>query len=283
MRKIDQKQIGSIFALVLASVIWGGSFVVTKDTLDYLSPLWQLALRLSIASIPALFLAVILHRKWNKAVMIKSMVMGIAFFAAIRFQNIGMQYVSASKSGFLTTTYVAFVTLIEIVFLRHKVKTRQILAAIICMIGAALLSLQNSLIPQIGDVLILFCGFMYAVHILYADHCIDEDPLLMHIGQILTATVLALLAAFLFEAPPQVINTRCWFGLTYCGLLEVFLCFFLQIIGQRNSNAALASILLSMESVYAAFFAFLFLGDVMSVPMVIGSVMIFSAAVINGR
>lgn len=105
----------------------------------------------------------------------------------------------------------------------------------------------------------------------------------MHIGQVLTATVLSLLAAVLFETPPQEINTRCWLGLAYCGLLEVFLCFFLQIIGQKNSNAALASILLSMESVYAAFFAFLFLGDVMSVPMVIGSAMIFSAAVINGR
>lgn len=267
----------------MASIIWGGSFVITKDTLDYISPLWQLALRLSIASILALIFTIINYKKWNKPTVCKSSLLGVFFFGALCLQNIGMQFVSASKSGFLTTTYVAFVPVVEFVFLRRKVRMPQILAAIICTIGAAMLSLRGDFALALGDSLIIGCGFMYAVHLLYADACQKEDALLMHLGQVLTATVCALAAAIIFEPIPDNINLHCWLGLIYCGVLEVFLCFFLQIVGQKKTPASLSSILLSLEAVFSAFFAMIFLQETMSLIMVIGCGLIFISAVISSR
>ena len=277
------KKIGSLTALVAAGVIWGGSFVVTKDALDYLTPAWQLALRLLVASVPAILIACVYQRKWTKARIQKSMILGSAFFGALFLQNIGMQYVSASKAGFLTTTYVAFVPLISMVVLRKRVKKRQVLAAGICMVGAAMLATQDVRGVQAGDILVLCCGFLYAVHLLLTDRYKEEDSLMLHVGQILVAAFLSVLAAVILEPLPVGMNMHVMSGLMYCGLLEVFLCFFLQIIGQTYTPPALASILLSMESVYSAIFASIFLQESMSLVMWTGCLMILAAAMINGN
>lgn len=115
----------SVIMLILAGMIWGGSFVVVKDSLDYITPLWQLALRLLVASVPAAVLAVINLNKWDRKSICHGAVLGVIFAAALIFQNKGMQYVSASKSAFLTGTYVAFLPVIEIVFLRRRVAARK--------------------------------------------------------------------------------------------------------------------------------------------------------------
>ena len=141
----------SVIMLILAGMIWGGSFVVVKDSLDYITPLWQLALRLLVASVPAAVLAVINLNKWDRKSICHGAVLGVIFAAALIFQNKGMQYVSASKSAFLTGTYVAFLPVIEIVFLRRRVAARKIIAAVICTIGAAVLTLQGRFVPEWGE------------------------------------------------------------------------------------------------------------------------------------
>lgn len=236
-----------------------------------------------IAAVPALIFAVVYRRQWNRRVVIRSIILGTAFFGALSTQNIGMVTVTASKAGFLTTTYVAFVPVIAIVVLKRKVKSNQIIAAIICMVGAALLSYSETMKIEKGELLVLTCGLLYAVHIIVADCFIEENGMLLHIGQILTAAVLSTICAAIFEPMPQNIGFHCTMGLLYCGLLEVFLCFFLQIVGQKNTPVSLSSILLSMESVYSAIFAFIFLKERMSLVMIFGCILIFSAAVISER
>lgn len=282
MEKTKAKQLGAIILLVLAGMIWGGSFVVVKDSLDYMTPLWQLALRLGVAVIPAAVLAIINISKWDFRSFAKGAVLGVIFAAALICQNKGMEYVSASKSAFLTGTYVAFLPLFEIIFLRRRIPPRRIIAAIVCTLGAAVLTLQGKFTPEWGDLSLLACGAMYALHLMYIDENMHINPVILHIGQIISAAVVCMAAAIIVEPMPHTVNLRCIPGLIYCGILEVFVGFFFQMLGQKNASTSISAILLSMEAVYGAVFSAVFLHEKMSVRMIIGSAMIVASAIING-
>lgn len=282
MKKIKAKQLSAIIMLVLAGMIWGGSFVVVKDSLDYITPLWQLALRLGVATIPAAVLAIINIGKWNFRSIGKGAVLGVIFSAALISQNKGMEYVSASKSAFLTGTYVAFLPLFEIIFLRKKIPPRRIAAALLCTAGAAMLTLQGKFLPEWGDLSLLLCGAIYAVHLIYIDKNTEVNPVILHIGQIFSAAVVCLIAAIIVEPMPAAVSMHCVPGLIYCGIFEVFVGFFFQLIGQKNAGTSISAILVSMEAVYGAIFSAIFLNEIMSIKMIIGSVMIAGSAIING-
>ena len=270
--------------LLLASIVWGASFVVTKDTLEFLTPLWQLALRMLVAAVPALFFGWRLRRLWNRKVLVQGILLGIIFFGALLPQNIGMSYTSASKSGFLTGTYVAFIPVISIC-MRKKVSKNQVVAAVVGMIGIACLTLNGAYILERGDLLLLLCGFGYAVHILYIDRCDGSHPLLVHVIQIITVAVLSTIVAVIWEPIPAMTQMpmRPVLGLLYCGIFEVFLGFFLQLMGQNETDPSQASIIVSMECLWSALFAILFLGESLGWQMILGGACIFGGTVIAAR
>ena len=177
---------------------------------------------------------------------------------------------------------MAFLPLFEMLFLRKKIQPRRIVAALICTAGAALLTIQGRFVPERGDLSLLLCGAMYAVHLIYIDENMDINPVLLHIGQIVTAAVICMVVAFIFEPGPQKVSVRCVPGLLYCGILEVFVGFFFQLIGQKNASTSISAILLSMEAVYGALFSAIFLGDKMNVKMAVGSALIVASAIVNG-
>lgn len=279
--KTEKKQLPAILMLTAAGLIWGISFVVVKDSLDYMTPLWQLAGRLLVACGAACVLFFREFRKMNALTVKRGMILGVLFAAALVLQNIGCNYTSASKCAFLTGSYVAFVPLLELVFLRRKLTLRKGLAVVLCMAGMAFLTLEGSLRLGMGDLLVILCGVAYAVHILYIDRCEEQvSPLHLHMLQIITATVISLAAALLTEPLPENINIHAAGGMVYCGIFEILLGFFLQLKGQKNTNPTLAGILMSMESVYACIFAAIFLHEAFTVPMIAGCVMMFLAAVL---
>lgn len=287
-----KKSAMSIALLVIAAIIWGSSFVVVKDSLNYITPVWQMALRFSVAAVPAVVLAIIRRKQWNKKTVVRSLVLGVIFFLAVLFQNLGANLSSASKASFLTGTYVAFLPIVELIALRKKITIKKGVSALICLCGTGVLTLEKGLKFQMGDIFLLLCGIMYAVHLMYIDIS-DCDGVLMHAGQIITAAVLAVIAAFIFEPVPNNlvgganglsygINLRCILGIVYCGIFEVFLGFFFQLVGQKNTNPSLAAIILSMESLFGLIFSVIFLGDAMSPRIIIGGLLIVFAAIFNG-
>ncbi|MGN0370203.1 MAG: DMT family transporter [Butyrivibrio sp.] len=276
-----KKSAMSIVLLVTAAIIWGSSFVVVKDSLDYITPIWQLALRFSVAAVPAVVLAIIRRKQWNKKTVVRSLVLGVIFFLAVLFQNLGANLSSASKASFLTGTYVAFFPVVELIFIRRKITLKKGLSAFICLCGTGVLTIEKGLRFQTGDIFLLLCGIMYAVHLMYIDIS-DCDGVLLHSGQIITAAVLAVITALIFEPVPAHVNLRCMLGIVYCGIFEVFLGFFFQLVGQKNTNPSLAAIILSMESLFGLIFSVIFLGDVMSPRIIIGGLLIVFAAIFNG-
>lgn len=274
----------SIGMLVAAGIVWGATFVIVKDAMDYISPLWQLALRLLVACI---LMLILFHRRLtqiNRQSMINGVCLGVLFFLALMFQNLGTKETTASKCSFLTVSYVAFVPILELLILKKRLTGQKLLSVIICMSGMALLTLNESFSVEKGDLLVIVCGLMYAFHILYIDHCSNVmEAVDMHLLQILTATILSFLAAFLFEPIPVVTNVHCWMGIIYCGIFEIVLGFFFQLKGQQNTSPTLAGILVSMESVYGSIFAAIFLMESFTLRMIAGSAAIFLAAVVEAK
>ena len=171
---------------------------------------------------------------------------------------------------------MAFLPVIELIFIRRKITLKKGLSAFICLCGTGVLTIEKGLRFQTGDIFLLLCGIMYAVHLMYIDIS-DCDGVLLHSGQIITAAVLAVITALIFEPVPVHVNLRCMLGIVYCGIFEVFL-----LVGQKNTNPSLAAIILSMESLFGLIFSVIFLGDVMSPRIIIGGLLIVFAAIFNG-
>lgn len=272
----------SILLLVLAGVIWGSSFVVVKDSLDYITPVWQLALRLMVACVVMWIVFCWRAREITLNMLREGIWLGILLFLALFFQTIGAAGTTAGKCSFLTSGEVAVIPFFSWMLLKKRPKRQQFVSAAICIMGVGLITLDGSLQIQSGDALVLVCAIFYGIHMVYIDEG-DEStsPLLLHLIQVTTATVMALVAAFIMEPVPGVLPVNCNVAIIYCGIFEIFLGFLFQLIGQKNTNPFLCSILLSMESFYAIIFASIFLGEGISLRMIVGGCLIVGAVVFS--
>ena len=152
--------------MLITTAIWGFAFVVVKDTVDTVPPVYMMAFRFTIATIGLALIFVKKIKKINPSILLHGGIIGLCLFLAYLLQTIGIQYTTAGKNAFLTTVYVIFVPLILWLFTRKFPGIRIIIASILALVGVALLTLQDSLIMNKGDVMTLFCGifFHYVVH-----------------------------------------------------------------------------------------------------------------------
>lgn len=268
--------------LLAASMIWGSSFVVVKDSLDYATPAWQLFYRLAVASLGGILLFTTQIRLVRVKYIRQGVVLGILFAAALIFQNYGANLSSASKCAFLTVSYVAFTPLLEAVFLRRKLTAAKIVTVTVCMAGIGLITINETLSFESGDTFLLLTGLFYAAHLLWIDRCDESDGvIIIHITQIWTACLLSLAAALLLEPFCFCTNSSFVLGVTYCGIFEVLIGFLLQFKGQQRTNPQLAGILLSSECVFAGLFGVIFQHDSFRVKMGAGCFLIFVSAILE--
>lgn len=273
----------SVFMIVVATVIWGGAFVVVKDGLSYISPLWQLSLRMIVATTVMLAVFFPRLRHIDKGTLKEGITIGVFFALALICQNIGSVHVSAGKASFMTVSYVAFVPVIGAIFFKQKLFLMRIVSVVLCLMGVGLLTLTEKLYVNWYDLIFLLCGFFYGCHIIAIDRISEKsDIIAIHLLQVLTATVISTVLALIFEPVEGIhFNSESVSGLLYCGILEVCIGFLLQLKGQRGTSSFLAGILFSMECVYAAIFGILFIGESFTLKMLLGCVLVFSSAIVE--
>lgn len=278
------EKVKGIIMLLMASVIWGSSFAVVKDSLDYVTPMWQLFFRLFVA---VAAMAVAFQRKireLTKKQIVCGMKAGAAITLALCFQNEGCNLTSAGKSSFLTCCYVAFVPVLTFMWKRIKNPLRKYVAAVICIAGIGFITLERGLTINFGDVLTLICAVFYAVHIIVIEDTPEKmSPVMVQFIQMTVACVASLVVAFVLEPIPQIgqMGNRAWLSIVYCGVFEVMIGFLLQIEGQVRTSATLAALLTSLESVFGCIFSALLLGEEFSMKMVIGCVLIFVSVLVS--
>ena len=270
--------------LVLTALIWGSGFVVMKNTLDSIPPAAIIALRYAIASA----LAALLFRKHLKGLtrgdIARGAFVGLMLGSAYVVQTIGLSYTTAGKNAFLTTVYVLLVPFGCYALFKQKLSKSNFIAAGMMMLGIGCLSLDGeSGGLNIGDILTLCCGVLYAAHIISIDRCQKKtDMFALIVLQFAFAAVTALAYHLLFEREMPIAFTRGSVGgLLYLSVVSSMFAMSLQNIGQSMAPASHASILLSLESVFGAAFSCLLLGERLTHKMALGFVVIFAALLVS--
>ena len=155
--------------LILTTIIWGSSFVVMKNSVDLISPCYLLALRFTVAALCMLGVFWPQNKGMGKKDIQYGVILGVFLFTSYVFQTYGLKHTTASKNAFITTLYVMIVPFLHWVFNGKKPLGKNILAAVLAVIGLALLSLEGDLGINLGDLLTLICGVFFAVHIVFID------------------------------------------------------------------------------------------------------------------
>ena len=273
------------FGLIFVTIIWGFAFVVVKNSLDYVPPLYMMAFRFTIASVVLALLFLPKFKHLDKSTFFHGMILGIFLFAAYAFQTVGLQFTTAGKNAFLTTTYVMMVPFLNWFFHKSKPSWNCVLAAIIALAGIGLLSLQGDFSMNRGDVLTIICGFFFAVHIIFISRYTQtQDPVLLTILQLAFSALFSwIFAPFTDGCFPlqETFRADVIVSMLYLGLFSTLLCFLLQNVCQKYLRASTTSLLLSFESVFGVIFSIIFLKEILTAKMIVGCVLIFFALVLS--
>lgn len=283
MKKLtnNQRKYLSDFGLLFVAVVWGGGFVAVKDALNTVTPMFLMAIRFVLA---VLVLYVFFFKqigKLSKEDIKKGSVVGTILFLAFAAQTYGLQFTTASKQGFLTATYVVMVPFIYWILYKKRPALKAFIGSFITIMGIGLISLQNSLTLNLGDFLTLLCAFLFAAHIISIEYYAkDMNVFKLSFVQLSVAAIWFIVIALFTEPIPSVLSNRATFAIVYLAIFSTFACFTIQTISQKYTSSSHASIIMSLESVFAAIFGILILNESMTFSIVIGCILIFFAILI---
>ncbi len=286
---MKEKAKGSAYILI-ATVIWGSAFVAQSVGMDHIGPFTFQAVRCGLAAMGLLPFIYFTDKKqgksfirqWkNKRLWLAGSLCAVPFFLAANFQQIGLVTTDAGKSGFLTALYIVIVPIIGL--FRGKRFTLMIpVSVVLAVAGLYLLSCAGIGKIRFGDICLMGCALMFALQITVVDiFAKDVDAMRLNclqagLGGMATAVVVAFT-----ETPTLQGILDCALPLCYTGFLSMGLAYTLQILGQRHLESATASLLMSLESAFAALSGWLILGERLSQNEAIGCALMFAAVIIS--
>ena len=276
--------------LLLTATIWGVAFVAQSVGMEYVGPYTFNAVRTLIGGL-VLLPCIILFKKIKpeekavekntKHLLIGGVSCGLFLFIASSLQQIGIQYTTVGKAGFITALYIVIVPLLGL-FMRKPVNIKIWIGVILAVIGMYLLCMkqgENKL--QSGDVLILGCAITFSFHILIVDHFSPlVDGVKMSCIQLFTCSVLSGLFMLIFENPKIENILNAWIPILYAGALSCGVAYTLQIIGQKGLNSTIASLIMSLESVISLLAGWVILGQKLSARELLGCGIVFAAIIL---
>ena len=277
-----RKDLQGRLALLVTTLIWGSSFVILKSTLDTITPLWLLSIRFCGAAIVMLALCYKKIRLIDRQHIKGGVLMGVFLSAAYTVQTYGLVYTTPGKNAFLTASYCIIVPFLYWLISGKKPDKFNISAAIVCIVGMGFVCLNNDLTVNIGDILTICCGLFYALHIITTAKSVDgRDPLLLTVIQFITAGIVCLVFAALFEPTPKAIPASSVWSIAYLVIMCTGVCYILQTFGQKYTPPAAASVLLSLESVFGTVISIAIGQENLTVSIVLGFILIFTAVLIS--
>lgn len=267
--------------LVIVTIIWGGGFIATSTALDDLPPFTILMIRFLGAAILPIVISWKSLRKLSLSVILKGLFCGALLFLAFAFQTFGLMYTTPSKNAFLTATNVILVPYLLWFVLKRKPTGKEMLASSMCVIGIALLTLKNDAAQlNIGDVLSFVCAIFFAAHMIALEKAApNTDVFAMTALQMISAGILSAVFALSVEGVPKAIPASASIAIGYSIICSTMLAYLLQTWAQKYTSANQASMILSMEALWASFFSYCFFQETMSTAMLIGAALIFLSVV----
>ena len=269
-------------ALILCTLIWGTSFVILKNTLDAVPTYFIIAIRFTGAALLMLLIGYKDIKKLNWEYLKGGVTMGSFLFVAYAFQTMGLVHTTPGKNAFLTTTYCVIVPFMYWIIAKKRPDKFNIIAAMICLAGVGFVSLNKDLTINIGDILTICGGIFFAAHIISTNkHVHGKSIPMLTMIQFATVGILGwLVAPFTAVFPHEFSTTTVW-SLVYLSVMCSAACFTLQTIGQKYTPPSSTALIMTLESVFGAIISIAFFGEILSVQIVVGFVLIFAAVIIS--
>lgn len=279
------------FYLLTAAVIWGFAFVSQRIGMEHMGPYSFNAVRFLFASL-SLIPVIWLFRNSKteqehkddskKSLVIAGIICGLFLFTGASLQQIGIQYTTAGKAAFITGLYMVFVPILGMLFLKEKTPVLTWFGAAVALCGLYLLSIQDDMTINRGDIYELVGSLFWAGHVLSVYKLGKKfSPLKLSLIQITVCSLLSFGIAFSTEVI-RLVDIMATLGpLLYAGIASVGIAYTLQIIGQRSAPPAHAAVLLSLEIVFAAIGGWMFLNEVLTEKEFMGCMLMMTGMLLS--
>ena len=287
--KMKTKNTGLLakLALLVATLIWGSSFIIVEDVTDALPTNALLTLRfISATTLLSLFFLPRL-KNLDRSYIWRGATLGVLLFLAYMFQTFGISFPenTPGKNAFLTAVYCVMVPFMAWGFSKKRPDRYNIISALMCIVGIGFVSLTADFTMGIGDILTLIGGVFYALHIIAVSRfSIGRDALLLTIIQFAASGICALTLSLTTELPKLAsvtVTTDLVLCIAYLAVFCTTIALTLQNFGQKYTDPSTASIILSLESVFGVAFSVALGREELSTKMLLGFALIFIAVIIS--
>lgn len=269
-------------ALLIVAIIWGGGFIAGKIALFTMTPFYLLSFRFLCSG---LLLGIIFFKKMktiDRKSVISGIILGLSLYIGQTLQTIGLKYTTAGKQAFLLASYTIIVPFISWIIVKKKPDIYSFLAGLLTLIGIGLLSLQGGLSISYGDSLSLMFAVVFAFQIvLIGIYVKNINPIHLTTVQLLIAGTLTLISALIFEPSIKSVTTDAVLSIGYLVIFNTTIAFLVQNIAQKYTSDTHASIIISLESVFGFLLSVILMKELVTLRMILGCVLIFTAVIIS--
>ena len=271
---MQEKSTKNIFLLALTALIWGVAFVAQSVGMEYVGPFTFNSVRFLIGGMVLLPVVLMSRKKKGletdsqdgkrRVLVLGGLCCGLALCVASCLQQIGIGYTTVGKAGFITAMYIVIVPLLGS-FLKKKTTWLVWISVVLASIGLYFLCMTESLTVGRGDLYVLACAVVFSVHILLIDHFSPKvDGVALACFQFIVSGVIAGVAALIWEQPDLTSILAAWAPILYAGVLSCGVAYTLQVVGQKGVDPTVASLVLSLESVFSVLAGWIILGQNLS-------------------
>ena len=292
---MSKKMRGNLI-LLLTALIWGTAFVAQSAGMEHVQPFTYNGVRTLIGGlvlIPVIFLFDRLkpadqrpspdeQKEIRRNSLIGGAACGVVLCVASSFQQFGISMTTAGKAGFITALYIVIVPLLG-VFIKKKIPKITWLCVGIAVVGFYLLCVKEGFSVSAGDLLVLCCAFFFSIHIMVIDYFNGKqvDGVRMSCIQFLVAGLISLVLMLVFEQPSLENLWAAKGSILYAGVLSCGVAYTLQILGQRDTEPTTATLILNLESVFAALSGWALLHETLSFKELAGCALVFAAVILS--
>ncbi len=291
-RRIEAAKIRNAVLLAVAALIWGIAFVAQSVAMDYIGPFTYNGIRSLIGGIvliPVILISdankkkrgeyVKLGKKEKKNLIVGGVLCGICICVASNLQQAGIVGTDAGKAGFITALYIVIVPILGI-FFKRKVSPVIWACVAVATAGMYFLCVSDKMSLSSSDLLVLMCAVAFSIHILVIDHYSPlADGVKLSCIQFFVCGIITSILMFIFEKPDINAILSAYIPILYAGVLSCGVAYTLQIVGQKGLNPTVASLILSVESVFSVFAGWVILGQTLTGREIFGCALMFAAII----
>lgn len=288
-----RQQAVSYILLTIGAFIWGSAFIFQKQGMDYMDPLAFNGIRNLIGATALLPFIIISdkrkdkqtlegEKKSRKLLFKAGVICGIFLAAASATQQFALKYTSTGKVGFITTLYIIFVPIVG-VFIGKRFRPVLWISAVLAIVGLYVLCIKKGegFSLSLGDWLALLCAFLFAFQILSLDKFTPlVNPVKLACVEFYVCGIICCILMFIFEKPSLSKILAAYIPLLYAGLLSTGVAYTFQAVAQKHANPVMASLIMSLESVFCVLTGWALLHEVLTPRETVGCVIIFIGVVI---